>query len=142
MAKKRPVDPATKAFQLFKDLNKLLRYYYGEHKLSHVTPLGSDDNWTMMGAHVATFTSVGIYIYQHNRPILTFKSAKGGLWLEYIQTTEHNGKRIRKGIKTLIESPEQFATLLEWATGEKDILCKNADHWEYADEFHLWSFSA
>lgn len=142
MAKKTVFpNESEKVHTLFKTLNNYLRTTYGATKTSHVLPLSLDENWYMMGKTVATFTTMGIYFYQRCYTTVALKSAKGGLWLEYLQTTTFNGKKIRKGTKVLVESIEQLAELLEWLTSERDILCKNDDHWEYADEFHLWTFS-
>lgn len=126
---------------LFKSLNRALRDTYGIHKTNKILPLSLDEKWTMMGRTVATFTNMGIYFYDHCYVIAGIRSAKGGLWLEYYRNVTFNGNKLRKGFVSLIESPEELSEILEWLTKEKDILCKNNTVWEYADEFHLWSFS-
>lgn len=133
---------AEAVLSLFKSLSMNLRDRYGTHKTNHRAPLASDDNWCMMGKVPATFTSVAFYFYSSCYTIAAIRTAKGALWLEFYQTTTYKGKKIRKGTRTEIKNRYQLAEILEWITEEKDILCKNDDQWEYADEFHLWTFPA
>lgn len=142
MAKKTvTLNESDLATLLFKSLNRTLRDTYGTHKTNKILPLSLDEKWTTMGRTVATFTNMGIYFYDRCYVFAGIRSAKGGLWLEYYRDVTFNGKKLRKGYSSLIESPEELSEIMEWLTKEKDILCKNNTVWEYADEFHLWSFS-
>jgi hypothetical protein len=127
--------------KLYKQLNLLLREHYGSHKPKGKDyKLSLDDNWTMMGKRVAGFTNIAIYFYERTTRVVSIRTSKGALWVEYHVTGLHNGKRIRKGYSDQIRTRRELANILEWITEEKDILCENADLWEYADEFHLWTF--
>lgn len=125
---------------LFKQLSLNLRERYGSHKTNRNAPLASEDNWSMVGKAPATFTSVAIYLYSGCYPMAAIRTAKGALWLEIFLTTTVGGKKIRKGSLTEIKSISHLAEILNWITEESDILCKNGNLWEYADEFHLWTF--